>query len=302
MDSSWLVRFARGWMLAPLVFLVSGVTLAEPIKIGSISSEPAAEVKKFLPLASYLAKRLQSDGINEGTVVVAANIPQMAAFLKEGKVDLYIDSAFPSVAVSRLSGSRSFLRRWKKGIAEYHTVIFAKKDSGIQRLEDLNGKTIIFEEAFSTSGYFLPKLVLRQAGLTLVPKKTPSEAVAPREVGYVFSQDDENTMVWVLRGQRLVGAMDNQNYVKEAKAHLDTLQVIHRTYSLPRHIVSYRADLAPRLVARLKDVLVTMDQSDEGRKALLDFERTTKFDELSEQALAPLFAAGKFIDAEFGGQ
>lgn len=302
MDSPWLLRFVKRWMLAALVLLAPALTVAEPIKVGSLSSEPAAEVKKFLPLASYLGKRLQAHGISEGTVVVAASIPQMAALLKERKVDLYIDSPFPSVAVSRLSGSRFFLRRWKKGIAEYHTVIFARSDSGIQRLDDLNGKMIIFEEAFSTSGYFLPKLVLTQAGFKLVPKSAPSESVGPREVGYVFSQDDENTMVWVLRGQRLVGAMDNQNYTKEARAHLDKLQVIHRTYPLPRHVVSYRADLPAALVARLKDVLLTMDQSEDGKKALHEFERTTKFDELSEQALAPLLAAHKFIDAEFGGR
>jgi phosphonate transport system substrate-binding protein len=119
----------RFLLFAALVFLVPQVTWAGPITIGSIQTEPAHEVKRFLPLARYLAKQLQSEGIDQGRVVVAESIPQMATLLREGKADLFIDSPFPSVAISRLSGSKFLLRRWKKGLGEYHTVIFVRKDS-----------------------------------------------------------------------------------------------------------------------------------------------------------------------------
>lgn len=294
-----LARFSAV-VLAAILFFVPRVISAEPIRIGSISSEPAAEMKKFLPFADYLARQLRSEGIDQGKVVVAESIPQMAAFFRERRVDLYIDSPFPSVAVSRLSGSKFLLRRWKKGVAEYHTVVFARKDSGLRGLEDLKGKTIAFEEPFSTSGYYLPKMALMQAGLRLAQKSKPADRVSPQEVGYVFSYADENTMLWVLRGQVLAGATDNQNYLKEAKGNLDKLHVVHRTFSLPRHVVSYRAELAPRLVARVREVLMTMDQSEDGRKVLHDFERTTKFDGLPDQAMAPILKAQKLIDAGFG--
>jgi len=145
------------------------LTWAIPIQVGSVSIEPAEEIKKFLPLAAYLAKELQPEGFDQGKVVVAKNILEMAGFLREGKVDLYIDSPFPVSAASRLAGSKFLLRRWKKGVAEYHSVIFAKKDGGINRLEDLKGKIVAFEEPFSSSGYFLPKLLLVQKGLKLAP-------------------------------------------------------------------------------------------------------------------------------------
>ncbi len=294
-----LSRLWRISRLAAIVFLIPQGVWAGSITLGSIGVDPADEIKKFLPLANYLAKQLQSEGIDQGRVVVAKSIPQMAAYVREGKVDLYIDSPFPSVAVSRLSGTKFLLRRWKKGIAEYHTVIFTRKDSGVDRLEDIRGKTIAFEEPFSSSGYFLPKLVLAQMGLKLVPKGGPSESVSPEEVGYAFSFDDETTMVWVLRGKAVAGAMDNQTYLKEAKGNLDRLKVIYETFSIPRHIVTYRPDLPAPLVARIREILLTMDQSQEGRVTLQAFEKTTKFDELPDQALAPLLKAPKFIDAEF---
>ncbi|MFQ5598013.1 MAG: phosphate/phosphite/phosphonate ABC transporter substrate-binding protein [Nitrospiria bacterium] len=294
-------HIAGVWTVFSLVlsFFLTPPAWAKPIRIGSIHDEPANEIRKFLPIARYLAKELESDGIDAGRVVVADSIPQMAALLRKGRVDLYIDSPFPSLAVSRFSGSKLLLRRWKKGMSEYHTVFFVRKDSGISRLEQLKGRMLAFEVPFSTSGYFLPKMVLIQKGFKLVLKRDASEPVAPDEVGYVFSRDDENTVVWVLRGKVSAGALDHRNYLKDAKGSLSQLKRLHETFSIPRHIVSYRADLPPRLVARIKDILLGMERSEEGRRVLKAFEKTTKFDEIPEQSLAPLLESPDFFDQEF---
>src|SRR5215471_17014553 len=98
---------------ATLVLLVPQVMWAGALHIGSISSEPRDEMKRFLPLAHYLAQQLRSEGIDYGEVVVADSIPRMATLLQEGKVDLYLDSSYPVMAVSRLVGSQLLLRRWK---------------------------------------------------------------------------------------------------------------------------------------------------------------------------------------------
>jgi phosphonate transport system substrate-binding protein len=295
--SSWMALSSVAFTL-----FLPQMTWARPIIIGSIHLEPAAEVKRFWPLARYLANQLQSEGIDQGRVVVAQSILQMAAFLREGKVDVYIDSPFTAVAVTRLSGSKFLLRRWKMGVGEYHTVFFARKDSGISRLEDLKGKTIAFEEPFSSSGYLLPKMVLVEQGLKLVPKQAAAEAVEPDEVGYVFSYNDESTIIWVLRGKVVAGAIDNHRFLQQAKGTLENLTIISETFPIPRHIVSYRADLPHTLVDRIKEVLLQMDQQEEGRKVLEEFEKTTKFDAIPDQAMLPLLKSTTFIEAEFGQQ
>lgn len=251
-------------------------------------------------MANYLAKQLQPEGIDQAKVIVVKSIPEMANHLREGKVDLIIDSAFPILAASRLSGSKFLVRRWKRGLGDYHGVVFVQKDSGISRLEDLKGKIIAFEEPFSTITYFIPKLVMAQMGLKLVQKGSSSDSVGPNEVGYVFVGDDPNILLAVLKSKVSAGVLNNQNYPKEARGYLDSLKVIYETFSLPRQIVSYRQDLDPKLVARIKEILIKMDQSEEGRKALQDFENTTKFDELPPQAMTQLSNALQFIDAELG--
>jgi len=142
--------------------------------------------------------------------------------------------------------------------------------------------------------------VMMQQGLKLVAKKNVADPVAPDEVGYIFSLDDENTMIWVVRGKVAASVMDNQTYVKQALPHLKNLKVLYQTFSFPRHVVSHRADLPGDLLAKIKETLIQMDQSDQGKKALEKFERTTKFDEIPEQGIAPLLKAGKWIDAELG--
>lgn len=256
-----MFRSFRFGVIATLLIIFPGSASGEPIIIGSIHREAAVEIRRFLPFANYLGKLLQPEGINEARIVVAKDASQMAALLKERKVDLYIDSPLTSVEVSLLSGSKFLLRRWKNGRAEYRSVIFAKKDSNLHRLEDLKGSILAFEEPFSSTGYLIPKMALTREGLKLVPRPDPANSVNRDEIGYAFSLDDENTFVWVRRGKVTAGATDDQSYNREAQRHPNSLKVIYTSSSFPRHLVSTRADLAPTRVTRIKEILMQMDQS-----------------------------------------
>ncbi len=277
--------------------LLPRLACAGSFKLGSISISPVVETRKFWPLASYLARELQSEGIDEGKVVVAESIPAMSWFLQTREADLYIDSVFPSVAVSRLSGSKLLLQRWKKGKSDYQSIIFTRKDSGIARLEDLKGKVIAFEEPFSSTGYFFPKMALLKIGFRMTPKRQGSDPVKSDEVGYIFSHGDSNTILSVLNGVVAAGASDSQKYLAVAK-NVDSFKVIHETVSIPRHIVSYRADLPPKLVTRVKEVLLNMNRTDEGKQALQAFESTTKFNEIPVRDMDFMAGLRKLVDAE----
>jgi len=284
-----------------LTFPAAAATRA--LTVGSIDSkDPGGEVKKFLPFARYLAVQLKSEGVEEGKIAIARSIQEMAKFMKEGKVDIFIDSPFPAIAVSRLAGSKLLARRWKKGVAEYRSIIFARKDGNIKKLSDLNGKIIAFEEPYSSSGYFFPKTVLRQKEFKLSQKYNPQDSVSPDEIGYVFSYDDESTMVWVLKGKAQAGSMDDQNYKKLGRRDLDKLLILYKSSSLPRHVVSCRSDLPEKLAAKIKEILFQMDKSEEGRNILKNFEKTAKFDELPKESEEFLLESAPYVDAEFEGR
>ncbi|MGH7855311.1 MAG: phosphate/phosphite/phosphonate ABC transporter substrate-binding protein [Candidatus Binatia bacterium] len=291
------MRLANELSLVAAVLLLPQLAYAGSFKIGSISTSAVVETRKFWPLASYLARQLQAERIDQGKVVVAESIPAMSSFLQTQQVDLYIDSFFPALAVSRLSGSKLLLRRWKMGKGEYHSVIFTRKDSGIARLEDLKGKVIAFESPFASSGYFFPKIILLEKGLRLALKRQGTDPVKSDEVGYIFSYSDSQTIFAVMNGVVAAGATDDQKYLTLAK-NLDSFRIIHETVSFSRQIVSHRADLPARLVTRVKEVLLNMPQTEEGRRVLQEFESTTKFEEIPVRDLDLMAALKKHVDAE----
>jgi len=288
----------RRWaaLFAAVLFLPQ-IACAGALSVGSISGAPVAEIRKFSPFARYLARQLRSEGIDQEKVLVAESIPAMAALIQAKQVDLYIDSPFPTLAVSRLTGSKLLLKRWKNGSAEYQAILFARKDSAIARLEELKGKMIAFEDPYSSTGYFFPKIALLKRNLRLAAKRESSEPVRADEVGYVFSRGDTNTVFWVLNGAVSAGAIDGDKYLRFAK-NLGNLKILHETEFFPRQIVSYRADLSEKLVKKIKEVLLHMPRSEEGARVLRDFENTTQFDEIPPKTLALLAKLTPYLEAE----
>lgn len=252
------------------------------ISVGVVSTNVREATALSQPLVDYLAQHLQTDGTAAGRVIVANSIEDIADHMRQGTVDLVIDSPFPIARMSALSGARPFLRRWKKGIAEYHSAIFVREDSPIRTIQDLGGKMIAFEGPDSTAGYFLPTTMLVQAGLKPVQYDDPATVIPSDHVGYTFSGADENSVLWVLRGKVAASATDENTLQVLAGDELSSLRVLTRSVTVPRHIVAHRAGLDPQVVDAITRILLGMEADEAGRDVLAGFEKTTRFDAFDE--------------------
>ncbi len=296
-----IVPVSRGFALATqmlvlaLLFAMSMALApksawAKTLLVGTISAKPVDEINTFQPFVDYLAQNLAADGIDAGEVVVASSIFEMAEMLKSGKADLFIDSSVTALAVNELSGAKYMLRRWKKGRGKYRSVVFVREDSPITTLEDLKNKVIAFEEPFSTSGYMLPAMSLQREGLDLVSVKASQSTPPKDKVGYVMGYDNETQAIWLERDRVQAVAMAEKDFKQFSKTALVALRALYYTREVPYHVVTHRADLEQSLVSRIKDVLKSAHESQEGRAILQDFERTEKFDEIPQDLLADVFA------------
>ena len=274
------------------------------LTVGSVSMTLGREHEVVQPFADYLAARLARFNIGRARVVVVDSLHMMIDEINTNQVDLYIDSPFPVAFVaSRGADVKVLLRRWKRGSDEYRSVIFTRNDSGVESLDGLRGRMIAFGEPFSTTGFLLPKATLAAAGLELDHFQDPAATVAPGNVGYVFSNDSENTMFWVLKGKVTAGAVNEEYFGMLAGRRADELRVLYRTKTLPRNIVCARASLDPELMSAIVDVLLSMKDDDEGRSVLQAFEGTTDFDRFpqgDEQALADVVAMLPFVESDLG--
>lgn len=273
-------------LLSLVMFLVVATpSWAKPLTIGTISAVPVDEVRVFQPFADFLAELLADDGIDEGKVVIAETVNQMAALLKSGEVDLFIDSSVTALVVNKLSGSQFMLRRWKKDRGQYRSVIFVSDDSPIKALDDLKDKLIAFEEPFSTSGYMLPALAIRRQGLKL-NEVTSVQSVPPFEtIGYIMAYDNETQAAWLERGRVQAAGMSEDDFQGVSNTALKPFRALHVTPFVPYHVVSHRPMLDVRLVERIKAVLKSAHETEPGREILARFERTTKFDDIPPSLL-----------------
>jgi len=286
-----MTRSRLSILIAASLLLCGQPVGARTLTIGSIAEDPSGEIATFFPLVDYLAHRLTEFGIDKGKVVVVGSILELAEQMKVHQIDLHIDSPYPSVRASDLSGSTIILRRWKGGKKEYRSLIVVRADSPIQTLGDLRGKIVAFEDEFSTSGYFLPKSALLEAGLKLRPCQKTVATTPPDEVSCVFVGEQGNIRAWVLRSKADAGSLGAHNFEKLLPREKQQVRILHETGPVPRQVVSVRPGLDRALTERIQRILTDMEHSEEGRKILAEFEETTRFDELPggpEQALAPI--------------
>ena len=279
----WLVSIFLSLMFfSPMAFSVT-------ITLGTIEESPQKGLAEFRPLAQYLKKVIGLENHIQFEVVVHNNLREMKKSMATGVVDIYIDSPLSVESVCSGGVCDIALRRWKKGVEKYHSVIFSRKDSGITTEKDLVGKTLAFEEPFSTSSFLLPKSSLVVCcDISLMEK-------SGRSSGYIFSEDDENTMVWVVRRKVDAGAMSEKSFHKYAKKRVKDLQIIHRTISVPRHVLAMRSAMPTEYKNMIINVLTGMHNNDAGKMILKKFNKTAKFDRISDQEKIDITSISKYL-------
>ena len=219
----------------------------------------------------------------------------MGGFLQDGTIDFYFDSAFPTLAVQELSGSEVILRRWKGSEPIYWSTYIALKDNGVSGVEDFIGKVMAFEEPHSTSGFVLPAGTLIQRGFTLREVEELGAHVAPDEIGYFFTRDEQNTVELILQRRVVGGGVSNQDYDKIPDKIKQQLIVFDQTVAVPRQLVSARPGLDPGVVDRVRELLIGLEQTDEGQQILTNLKKTRKFDPLPDDSEAALSELGKLM-------
>jgi phosphonate transport system substrate-binding protein len=167
-------------------------------------------------------------------------------------------------------------------VAEYRSLIFTKKNGEINRLEQLKGKLFAFEDPESTSGYFLPHSFLTRNGFSFTDKSRFDPYAQPTDVGYLFANTAEEIVEWVLTGKAAAGAISDDDYARLEKKKKSDITVLAETERLPRHLLSVRNDFSPASADRLKTILLSMHENNEGRRILKNTDDTTKFDLLPE--------------------
>lgn len=280
----WFVVLALWSMFAvPTLAADSDKTVAaDTIVLGRVSKNSQKHYAALDALGRYLVDR--SDDLKRNETLLARDNEEMIEFLKAGKVDLVSETPFSAVLYEQTADANILMRQWKRGRASYRTFFFARKDSSIQRIEDLAGKLIAFEDRGSTSGYFVPKATILDHDMVI---KFADQARRSTDVGYLFADTEVNVVGWVARRKVDAGVISDDNWADESRAPLALkrqLHVFHKTPEVIRSVMVAGPRLTGRRLEGIVNILLTMHESDKGRAALKKFYKTKRFDHLSGEA------------------
>ena len=239
----------------------------EVLKISAIPDENPNELLRiYTPFAEYLSHELAMKVQFTPVVDYAATVEGLAA----KKLDLVWYGGFTSVqAVRRTSGTAKRLVLRQED-AEFKSVFIAKPGSGIQRLEDLKGKTFAFGSVSSTSGHLMPRYFLLQA------KINPDKDM--KQVAYSGAHDA--TALWVESGKVDAGALNFlvwDKLVQTKKIDLSKVNVFYTTPSYVDYVWTARGDLDKGIQDKIIAAFLKLDYANPEHRKLLDLHRTKKY-------------------------
>ena len=177
--------------------------------------------------------------------------------LRNGDADISFMGALPYVLAHDQTGAEVILAEVYRGSPVYTGRIFVRKDSGIETLEDLRGKSIAFADPISESGYLYPLDLFVQAGY-LARDEDPQSFFS----NVYFAGGYQQSLQAVING--FVDAAGASQYAEllVAPDQLEELTWIAETDPIPSHVVLARPGLDPSRVEAFKQVMLKLNQPD----------------------------------------
>jgi phosphonate transport system substrate-binding protein len=154
---------------------------------------------------------------------------------------------------------------WIDGTSSYHGYVFVRKDSGIQNVRDMKGKTIAFVERATTAGYVFPLAYLKEHGVRDLDGYFEE---------YYFAGSHDATIAAVLDRRADIGCAKNTiyNLVAGSDPRIENeVVILANSATVPSNGLGLRPDLDPAIRQKLRDVLLGMAEDPSGRRALEEF-------------------------------
>lgn len=237
-----------------------------PLRIGVVPSLGKGAEEESERLASYLSKEL-------GQKVQPAlfdNHDAEANALVAGRIDF---AWMPPLQAfnAAIGGAQLITKVVRDGASTYRSVFFVRGDSPIKTLQDLKGTSVGWVEANSATGHVFPLAMLARA------KLQPN--VLFKDQKYFGSHDGVCKAVWDKKVE--VGATladeppANGKLVITGCVHAlgnsaSKLRVLAVSEPVPNDVIAVRKNLDPKITEKLRQVVMAMPSSKEGKAILKD--------------------------------
>ena len=238
-----------------------------------------SQKERYKPLAAYISAKTELD--------VEIKILSRYGNIIDNFVSSRLDAAFfgsftGALAIRKLGVEPLARPQWLDGTSTYYGMIFTRKDSGIKDAADMKGKRFAFVDMATTAGWLLPLHYFQDIGI---------EDYRTWFAEAYFSGTHEDAIYDVLDVKADVGAAKNTVFYRLAKSDsrlLNELQILTTSPEVPANALAVRKDLDSSVKIKLRDILLQMDEDEQGRRILQEFG-AKKFIETTEKDYEPVF-------------
>jgi phosphonate transport system substrate-binding protein len=216
--------------------------------------------KRYKPLADYLSRSL---GIPVKTKLLDSYDAIYNEMLQK-KVNAAFFGSLSYVVMSSKIDIEMLARPYLvNGISTYQGVIFALRDKGItEDVKSWRGKRIALVNKSTTAGYIFPKYYLLNKGIKNF------EAHFSR---VIYTGSHDASILSVFTGGADIGCASDlifNKLTRENPAMRQRLIVLANSAQVPANVLGIRKETDSALKERLKDALMNMEKTSEGRYAL----------------------------------
>jgi phosphonate transport system substrate-binding protein len=247
-----LVRILATIAVATIALPVSSQGTAKPgvLTIGFIPAEDSrAMVRQSQAILEIVAKHT---GMKIETFVGSDYNATIEA-LRAGHVDVALLGPFSYVLATTVAPVEAFavtvIARTMQ--PSFKSIIIAGRDSKINSIADLKGRTFAFVDPGSTSGYMVPSAAFIKSGIT--PEKDFRQVM--------YSGGHDATIVSVGSGKVDAGAVADRIYERgcaKGLADCNKLKVIWESQPIPNDPLLYRKNLSEDMKKRIREAFFSV--------------------------------------------
>ena len=285
--TKYLLALAASLALAPVWAQASKDGTAKPgvLTIGFIPAEDSrAMVRQSKEILDIVAKHT---GMKIDTFVGSDYNATIEA-LRAGHIDVALLGPISYVLATTVSQVEAFAVTVtaKSMMPSYQSIIIAGKDSGINSLADLKGKTFAFVDPGSTSGYMVPAAAFINNGIS--PEKDFKQVM--------YSGGHDATIVAVGSGKVDAGSVADRIYERgcaKGLADCSKLKVVWTSPAIPNDPLLYRKTLSEDMKKKIRDAFFSVKNLPFGEMGTV-----ARFDPASDKDYDPLREIAKALNLD----
>lgn len=273
--ASLLLRLPRQGLrsiLTTLLLLLSlaqtgqAVDKARPVQI---AITPCTDIlktfKEYQPLAAYLQQQLGQPV----KLVIPKDFPEFERLIKEGGVEFTFQAPHTYVRLAHLYNREMLLKALTpQGATKHRGVIVVRKDSPLQRVEDLKGKYVIFGAENDMAKNLSAKRLLAAKGVD------PDKDLR----GYKHDGSCESIALNVFLKTADAGAVCDYSFkninepVNAAESEIPPkqLRILGQTEELPTWVFAARTGVDAKLIARVNEALTALSPKNNKQEEILE--------------------------------